>query len=306
MPTPPYDYWPIVARPPIEWPDGKCLAFYVALNVEHFEPGRPSTALFPPTSSLPVDPLNHGWRDYGPRVGIWRMIDLLDSHELRPSVLLNSDVCAHSPEIMEAGKQRNWVWCAHGFNNSSLWTGMDPKQEREAFQRLLEQFVAGTGSRPTGWLGPTLTETAATPEILAENGLTYLLDWCADDQPFPLNVPGHRMISVPYAIEVNDLLCFLGHGMTAAEFGQMMVDQFDVLHDEAQQHRGLVMSISLHPFLINQPFRQRHLDRFLAYVAQQDDVWMTTSDDIADWYLERYYDQAVAAVSTASAGRKGI
>jgi peptidoglycan/xylan/chitin deacetylase (PgdA/CDA1 family) len=300
MPTPPYDYWPIVGRPPIEWPGGKRLAFYIALNVEYFEPGRPSTALFPPTSSLPVDPLNHGWRDYGPRVGIWRMIDVLDRHELRASVLLNADVCVHYPQVVEAGRQRNWVWCAHGFNNSSLWTGIEPEQERELLQRLLEQFVAGTGSRPKGWLGPALTETAATPEILAENGLTYVLDWCADDQPFPLNVPGHRLISVPYAIEVNDIMCFLGHGMTAAEFENTMVEQFDVLHDEAQRKPGLVASIALHPFLVNQPFRHRHLDRFLAYVARHDDVWMTTSDDIADWYLERYYDEAVTAISTPS------
>jgi allantoinase len=300
MATPPYDYWPIVDRPRIEWPDGKRLAFYIALNIEHFEPGKPSTALFPPTASLPVDPLNHGWRDYGPRVGIWRMIDLLDRYELRASVLLNSDVCAAYPRIMAAGRERRWAWCAHGFNNSSLWTGMDPDEERAAFARLLEAFEAGTGTRPKGWLGPALTETAASPQIFAEQGLTYLLDWCADDQPFPLAVEGHRMISVPYSIEVNDIPCFLGHGMSGGEFEQTMVDQFEVLHDEAQERGVLVMSISLHPFLINQPFRHRYLERFLARVVEHDDVWMTTSDDIADWYLERYYDEARAAALRSS------
>ena len=297
MPTPPYDYWPIVNRPPIEWPDGKRLAFYLALNIEHFEPGKPSTALFPPTTSLPVDPLNHGWRDYGTRVGVWRMIDLLDKYEMRASVLLNSDACVEYPQILEAGRKRNWAWCAHGFNNSSLWTGMNPEEERAAFARLLEQFVAGTGSRPKGWLGPALTETAASPEIFAEYGLTYLLDWCADDHPFPLNVEGHRMISVPYSIEVNDIPCFLGHGMTPREFEQLMVDQFDVLRSESGRRGGLVTSISVHPFLINQPFRHPCLERFLDYVAGHDDVWITTSDDIAEWYLERYYDEAVAAIA---------
>lgn len=299
MPTPPYRYWPIVDRPPIEWPDGKRLAFYVALNVEHFEPGRPSTALFPPTASLPVDPLNHGWRDYGTRVGIWRMIDLLDRLELRASVLLNSEVCAEYPQIVAAGRERDWVWCAHGFNNARLWTGMEPDEERAAFGRLLEQLVAGTGTQPKGWLGPALSETAETPRILAEHGLTYLMDWSADDQPFPLDVPGHRMISVPYSIEVNDIPCFLGHGMTASEFEQTMRDQFDVLHEESMRRSGGVMSISLHPFLVNQPFRHRHLERFLEYVVSHDDVWLTTTDDIADWYYERYYDDAVAAMGGA-------
>lgn len=299
MPTPPYRYWPIVDRPPIEWPDGKRLAFYVALNVEHFEPGRPSTALFPPTTSLPVDPLNHGWRDYGTRVGIWRMIDLLDRLELRASVLLNSEVCAEYPQIVAAGNERDWVWCAHGFNNARLWTGMEPDEERAAFGRLLEQLVAGTGTQPKGWLGPALSETAETPRILAEHGLTYLMDWSADDQPFPLDVPGHRMISVPYSIEVNDIPCFLGHGMTASEFEQTMRDQFDVLHEESARRSGGVMSISLHPFLVNQPFRHRHLERFLEYVVAHDDVWLTTTDEIADWYDTRYYDDAVAAMGGA-------
>ena len=295
-PTPPYSYWPIVDRPALEWPDGKRLAFYVALNLEHFEPGKPAAALFPGTAALPVDPLNQGWRDYGMRVGIWRMIDLLDRHDLRASAMLNSQVCSEYPQIVEAGRQRNWVWCAHGFNSSAFWTGMDPAEEDEAFTRLLEQFVAGTGSAPKGWLGPGLTETAASPRIFAEHGLTYLLDWCADDQPFPLHVDGHRMISVPYAVEVNDFRAFLDRGTTPSEFEQAMVDQFDVLYEEAGRLGGLVMSVALHPFLINQPFRHRSLERFLDHVARHDDVWKTTSDDIADWYLERYYDQAIVTM----------
>jgi allantoinase len=275
--TPPYDYW-------------------LAVNIEHFVPGMASTALFQPTAALPVDPLNHGWRDYGTRVGIWRLIDLLDRHELRASVMLNAQVCSEYPQIIAAGRQRNWAWCAHGFDNSNLWTGMDPAAERAAFSRLLEQFETGTGSRPKGWLGPALTETAASPRIFAENGLTYLLDWCADDQPFPLRVDGHRMISVPYSIEVNDLSCFVGRGMTPIEFQRVMVEQFDVLYEEAGRRGGLVMSVALHPFLVNQPFRHRSLERFLDHVAQHDDVWKTTSDDLADWYLERYYDEAVVAM----------
>ena len=292
-----YEYWPIVERPPLEWPDGKRLAFYIALNIEHFEPGKPSTALFPPTTSLPVDPLNHGWRDYGTRVGIWRMIDLLDRYRIRASVLLNSEVCDHYPQIIEAGIERDWIWCAHGFNNSSLWTGMDLDEEREATGRMLEQFTRGTGVRPKGWLGPALTETANTPEVLAEHGLCYLMDWCNDDQPYPLNVRAGRMISVPYSIEVNDIPLFLGHGLTGPEFHQLAVDQFDVLYEEAQRRSGAVMALSLHPFLINLPFRHRYLDLVLEHVCRHNDVWITTTDDIADWYLEHYYDGAVAALS---------
>jgi allantoinase len=290
-----YSYWPIPERPPLTWPDGKRMAFYIGLNVEHFEMGRPSTSITNVTAGLPYDPLNYGWRDYGTRVGVWRLIDLLDSCELRASVLLNADVCEEYPQIIRAGVERDWAWLAHGKNNSHFWTGLGVDDERLGLRAILERIAGSTGSPPKGWLGPALTETPNTPALLAELGLTYLLDWCNDDQPYPLNVPGHRMISVPYSIEVNDILLFLERGLTAQEFEYIVTDQFEVLHEESQRRPGAVMALSLHPFLINQPFRHKYLARVLRFVLEHDDVWFTTSDEIAAWYLEHYYDTAVEA-----------
>jgi peptidoglycan/xylan/chitin deacetylase (PgdA/CDA1 family) len=295
-----YDYWAIVDRPPLEWPEGKRLAFYVGLNIEHFEIGKPSTSISGLTASLPIDPLNAGWRDYGLRVGIWRMIDLLDRHELRASVLLNSDVPALYPQIIDAGNARDWVWLAHGKNNSSLWTGMELEEERSALATLIDELKRGTGKSPKGWLGPALTETACTCELLAEHGFTYTLDWCADDQPFPLKVKAGKFISVPYSIEVNDISFLLSIGGTGAEFGRLIIDQFDALYEESKRRPGAVASIGLHPFLVNQPFRNRYLDEALDHVRSHDDVWFTTSDDIADWYVDNYYDAAVEAQKQAS------
>jgi peptidoglycan/xylan/chitin deacetylase (PgdA/CDA1 family) len=295
-----YDYWAIVDRPPLEWPEGKRLAFYVGLNIEHFEIGKPSTSISGLTASLPIDPLNAGWRDYGLRVGIWRMIDLLDRHELRASVLLNSDVPALYPQIIDAGNARDWVWLAHGKNNSSLWTGMELEEERSALATLIDELKRGTGKSPKGWLGPALTETACTCELLAEHGFTYTLDWCADDQPFPLKVKAGKFISVPYSIEVNDISFLLSIGGTGAEFGRLIIDQFDALYEESKRRPGAVASIGLHPFLVNQPFRNRYLDEALNHVRSHDDVWFTTSDDIADWYVDNYYDAAVEAQKQAS------
>jgi allantoinase len=294
-----YDYWPITQRPPLEWPEGKGLAFWIGLNIEHFELGKPSTSIAPVTAGLPVDPMNHGWRDYGTRVGVWRLIELLDSLELRASVLLNSDVCAEYPQIVEAGNERGWAWLGHGKNNSNLWTGMELEQEREALAAMVAELRRGTGKDPKGWLGPALTETSNTPELLAEQGFTYVLDWCADDQPFPLNVEAGRMISLPYSVELNDITLFLGTGTQGADFAQLVSDQFEVLHAESKRRPGAVMALSLHPFLINQPFRHKYLAQVLEYVRGHDDVWFATSDEIADWYLERYYDGAVAALKAA-------
>lgn len=286
-----YDYSPIIDRPRLEWPNGARIAFWVGLNVEHYLLGAPSTSLFPGTSTLVPDPLNYGWRDYGPRVGIWRMMDTLDKHGIRASVLLNSDVCQHYPRIIEEGNKRKWVWLAHGKNNSTLQAGMELDVERQYLSEVVNAIRGGTGQSPKGWLGPALTETLNTPEILAELGLTYLLDWCNDDQPYPLNVSAGRMISVPYSIEVNDIPLFVGKSLSGEDFYQLVVDQLDVLYEDAAQS-GRVMALALHPFVTNLPFRHKYLDRALEYIVGHEGVWATTSDEIADWYLGHSYDQA--------------
>jgi peptidoglycan/xylan/chitin deacetylase (PgdA/CDA1 family) len=286
-----YDYSPMIRRPRLELPNGARLAFWIGLNVEHYEVDKPATSLFPATAMLQPDPLNYGWRDYGPRVGIWRMMDLLDKYRLRASVLLNSDVCTFYPEIVEEGNKRDWIWLAHGKNNSILQTGMSLEEEREYLTAVVNTIKEGTGSQPKGWLGPALSETFNTPNLLAELGLTYICDWCNDDQPFPMKVKQGRMISMPYSIEVNDIPAFVGKGLTGEQFYQMVVDQFDVLYAEGEQS-ARVMSVALHPFIINLPFRHKYLEQALDYITSHDGVWLATSDEIADWYYANCYDRA--------------
>ena len=270
---------------------------YIGLNVEHFHVGRPSTSLTPITAALPVDPMNFGWRDYGTRVGVWRMIELLDELDLQASVLLNSEVCEHYPQIVTAGLKRDWAWLGHGITNSKLWTGLERDEERSLLRQIVDTISEATGRPPRGWLGPALTETEHTPSLLAEVGFTYSLDWVADDQPFPLEVDGYRFISVPYSVEINDIPAFLDRGMTAAAFGQAIVDHLELLRAESRRRPGGVLGIALHPFLINQPSRHRYLAEALERVRGFDDVWFTTSDDLAAWYLDHYYDGAVNAAA---------
>jgi hypothetical protein len=189
-----YDYSPIIDRPTISWPNGARVAFHVGLNVEHFGLGKPSTTIWEGTAHLRPDPLNHGWRDYGARIGIWRMIEAFDRHGIRRPVLLNSDVVRHYPPIIEAGRQCNWAWLAHGKTNSMLHTDMAPDEERRFLGDVVETIERATGQRPKGWMGPGLTETFETPRILKELRISYVLDWTANDQPFTLDIPG--MISV--------------------------------------------------------------------------------------------------------------
>lgn len=273
-----FDYSPITDRPPLRWPNDARVAFYVGLNVEHFLLDRPSTSIWPGTADLVPDALNHGWRDYGVRVGIWRTMASLDRHGIKASVLLNSDVAHHYPRIIKAGLERDWAWLAHGRTNSILHTDMTEDEERRVLTDIVDTIEAATGRRPRGWMGPGLTETFNTPKLLAELGLRYVLDWTNDDQPYRLNVPG--MLSVPYQIELNDLAVF-GKGYTGPEFVQMVKDQYEQLRAEG----GRVMALALHPFVTGQPFRAKYLDEALAFVAAQPDVWLTTSDEIASHYL---------------------
>ncbi len=276
-----YDYSPITEREPIHWPDGKRVAFYVGLNIEHFYVDLPGTATYEGTTALTPDALNYGWRDYGPRVGIWRQIQLLDKYGIRASALLNSDVGERYPQIIAAGKERGWDWLAHGSSNSHLHTGLSLEEERRVLTDIVSTIEKTTGRRARGWMGPGLTETFHTPGLLAELGLEYVLDWTNDDQPYRLNVPG--MLSVPYSVELNDIGIFVSKGLTGPDFVRMVRDQLDQLYADSADS-GRVLALALHPFVTGQAFRHRYLDEALEYVVNHPGVWVTTSDEIAAHY----------------------
>jgi peptidoglycan/xylan/chitin deacetylase (PgdA/CDA1 family) len=273
-----YDYSPIVSRPRLTLPGGAKLAFYVGLNIERFRPDQPITGTAAP------DPLPYGWRDYGNRVGVWRLMDIFDDVGVRASAIVNSDVCDYFPQIIEAGRARDWAWLAHGQTNSTMLTGMSGETERAHLDQMLDTLDAALPARPRGWLGPGLTETARTPELLAERGFRYLLDWCCDDQPFALNVPG--MLSVPYSLEVNDYLMFmLGPGLTGRDYERVVLDQFEQLLAESEQS-ARVLALPVHTFITGQPHRAKYLARVLREIVSTNEVWVCTSDDIAEHALQ--------------------
>ncbi|HZT06889.1 MAG TPA: polysaccharide deacetylase family protein [Chloroflexota bacterium] len=281
-----YPYWPLPARPPLKWPNEARVAFWIIPNVEHFRFDK-----LGPGSTLSPDVYEFAVRDYGARVGIWRMMDILDKYQLRATVALNADVCRFEPDIVKAGMERRWEWMGHGITNSQRLTGLSEDDERGLIRQVVDTIASTTGAAPTGWLGPGLGETDRTPDLLAEAGITYVADWVADDQPFPMRVKSGRLISVPYSQELNDIPVFTRKGLTPEQFYQLVCDQFDVLYDEGGTS-GRVMALALHPFLSGHPFRARWLDRALQHITSHPDVWLTTGGEIARWYYERYYDAA--------------
>ena len=278
-----YDYSAITDREPLRFPNGARIAVWVVPNIEHFRFDQPSTSIAPFTANLVPDVMNYAWRDYGVRVGVWRMIDMLERHGIRATVALNSDVCVHYPPIIDATRSLGWEHMGHGRTNSEWINRQSESDERALIREALQTIAEATGERPKGWLSPSLTESLRTPDLLAEEGVEYLADWANDEQPYFFNVHRNTLLSIPYSIEINDITVFLGNHGNAEDFYTRIVDQFDVMYEDGETS-GRVMSISLHPFLIGHGFRSKYLDRALAHICAREDVWLATGGEISDWY----------------------
>jgi len=295
MALPPYrvEYSPIIERPKITWPDNARVAFWVAPNVEHYEyvPDRDPVRNQWPRMPYP-DVREYAYRDYGNRVGFWRMAEVLDAYHIRCCVSLNMAVLEHYPEVAEAMVKRNWDFMSHGIYNTRYLYAYSEEQERAFYQDCIDTLKRHTGKQLKGMLGPAITGTERTPDLMAEAGLIYHTDWMHDDQPVPIKVKSGRLISVPYSIELNDAPVFRGH-YEGDYFARICKAQFDQLYREGAES-GRVMCIALHPYLIGQPHRIGYLDEVLAYIMSHTGVWQTTADEIADYYMAHYYDEMVA------------
>jgi peptidoglycan/xylan/chitin deacetylase (PgdA/CDA1 family) len=279
-----YDYSPITQRRDFSWPGGRRLAFYIALNVEHFSfgegLGHTPTALGPPP-----DQRNYAWRDYGLRVGIWRIFDLMEEFGLPLCHLLNSSVCEEHSAIVEEIRKRNDDVIGHGRTNSERQSDMDEATERVLIADATRILTEKIGRPPKGWMSPWIAETHYTPDLLKEAGYSYVMDWPADDQPFWMRTRSGPLLSVPYPIEVNDSPTMLSRMQSTTDFAQMIVDQFDTML-ELSRKQPLVCGISLHTFVVGQPFRLAQLRGALSKLLDRsefDRVWVTTPTEIAEY-----------------------
>lgn len=276
-----YDYLPITRRRPYAWPKGRGLAVYIAINLEHFAFGEGLGAELAP-GGPPPDVLNFAWREYGNRVGVWRLLELLDELELPCSVLANSTIYEHCPEVIDAFRRRGDEIVGHGRTNAERQGVLTEAAEAELIAEATQRIATTEGAPPRGWLGPWISESAVTPDLLQERGYTYVLDWCMDDQPVWLRTRKGRILSVPYPQELNDIPAIVARRMDAKPFADMIVDNFDEMREQATR-MPLVMGVALHPYIVGQPYRLRHLRHALRHVAaHRSELWLTTSGAIAD------------------------
>ncbi len=295
-----YDYWPYQNRPKIVWPGAKKVAFWVAPNIEFYELNPPAN---PQRKSWPrpyPDITPYSYRDHGNRVGHWRLMEMMDEFGVRGSISLSVAMCQHHPEIIEACAARKWEFFSHGIYNTRYIYGMDRAQEQSILTDSIKTVEKATGQRIRGYLAPALTHTEHTIDLLAENDFWYSCDLFQDDQPQPLKTKsGKKLVSMPYSLEVNDHYAFNVYGQSARQYADLLKRQFDTLLEEGDTS-GTVMCIPLHAYLIGRAHRMGPFREVLDYITgHKDDVWVTTAAEIAEFYLNTCYDEALNSIEAA-------
>lgn len=300
-----YDYWPYRDRPKIVWPGGKKLAFWIAPNIEFYEFDPPKNPKRPGWPRPAPDVVGYSQRDWGNRIGHWRLMELMDKYGLRGSVSLNVAMCDHHPEIIEACAARNWEFFSHGVYNTRYSYEMDEAQERAVIEDSIRTVEQATGQRIRGYLAPALTHTPRTMDLIAEYDFWYTCDLFQDDQPQPIKTRGGKLVSMPYSLEVNDVITYGAMAMTPSRYADVLKRHFDQLLEEGERS-GTVMCIPLHAYLVSQPHRVGPFEEALKHIASHgDDVWFATAAEIAGHYRENCWDQTVADIAARGCATGG-
>ncbi|MGN6169620.1 MAG: polysaccharide deacetylase family protein [Solirubrobacteraceae bacterium] len=285
MPNPRADYSPIFDRPALHHPEHARVLVWPVINVEVWDPEAPMPRTVLPAPQgrevLP-DVANFGWFDYGVRVGFWRLKRVLDSHGIRATLSLNAVACDEYPQLVGAAVEANWELLAHGYIQRVI--NVEP-DERATIRKTLDRIEQFSGTRPRGWMGPGLAETFDTPDILAEEGVEYVCDWCNDDQPYAMKVRSGELISVPYTVELNDIAIYAVQHHRSSEILDRTKAQFDTLYEEGAESPR-VMAVSTHPYLTGAAHRISYFDQIFDYLRSFEGTVFVTAGEVLDWYRD--------------------
>jgi allantoinase len=285
LPTERISYSPISERPALKLPDGKRMAVWVIVNVEEWDANQPMprTVLTPPAGGSPSPDIpNWCWHEYGNRVGFWRLLKIFDDFKIPAALAINGSALAAYPAIVKAAKERNWEFMGHGFTQRNM---QKVENEREDIRKTADVIEKATGNRPRGWLGPGLTETWETPDLLKQEGYDYVADWVLDDQPVWLKTRTTPIVNIPYTQECNDVAMMLIQHHKASEYQDRALDQFEQIYEDAADS-ARVMALVIHPYIMGAPHRAKYFRRIFEVIRQKPDVAFMTGEQILDWYLK--------------------
>ncbi len=283
----------IVTRPPLSWPGGHRVAFSIVICAEYYELQPPDDAFVPPNvpggfGRAPYpDVRAFSQREYGNRVGNFRVIEALDKYQMCATVAADAVIAARYPYLIEQFQTRNWEIAAHGYSLTQVISNkMSEEQERNYISSSLDAVEKASGTRPQGWHGPEYGESERTPAFLAEFGVKYVLDWPNDEQPYLMSTPSGSIVSIPMALELDDVITHYHRRIGLARWRQAVAEALDqLLTDGAASGRHLVLP--LHPWLIGHPHRIGYLEDVLADASKRSGLWITTTGEIANFYLRQ-------------------
>ncbi len=276
--------WSILQkRRPVTWPGGARVALWVVPALEFFPLDQPAMPFKAPGGMVtPYPDLRHyTLRDYGNRVGVFRVFEVLDRLGVKASVAVNSKVAERYPFLIHEIDRRDWEIIAHGVDMGRLhYGGMDEAEEAALIAESLGTLRSMSGQPVTGWLSPAKSESMNTLDLIAAKGIAYVCDWINDDMPFPIKTESGEIHSMPHSHEIDDQTIMLHYLHSEAEFAQQVSDQFRVLYDEAGEQGGRIMAITIHPWMSGQPHRIQALESALAQIMAHDGVWSATGAEI--------------------------
>jgi allantoinase len=283
LPVDRFDYTPITARRPFRLPKGARIAVWTIVNVEEWDIEKPMARQYlsaPQGVATVPDVPNWAWHEYGMRVGIWRIIEALTRRKIRATTAINANVCRAYPPVAQAMRDAGWEFMGHGVKQGALHLVPDQRQVIRESIALIREF---TGKKPKGWLGPGLTETWETLDVLAAEGIEYVCDWVNDDQPYLIKTASGPLVSVPYTVELNDIVVMVIQHHSSAEWLQRAKDQFDRLYAEGARSPR-VMALAVHPYISGVPHRMKYFEAVYDYIRKRKGVWMATGEEIYECY----------------------
>ena len=299
-----YDWSPISTRPPLQWPHQERVALSVLLSIDHYQwkptnsfnnggmPGSlPPSAYKSPQAPGGVsgsgrpfpDIIAFGQREYGPRVGVFRVMTLLDKYGIKPTIAIDAMSAENYPYLVNLFKDRGCEFVAHGIASNQMITSlMSPEEERDYILRSLEAVTKATGVPPRGWMGPEFGESERTTAILADEGLNYVCDWPNDDQPHPMTTPTGDLYSLPVNLTLQDLKSHWYARIHIDVYAKMITDSFDVLYKEGATN-GRMLVLNFHPWLMGTGFRSKYLDMVLGHISKHQGIWHASTGEIIDY-----------------------
>ena len=278
------DYSAIVDRPPLKLPGGARLVFWTIVNYEVWDIARamPRQVLPAPATTAPLlpDVPNWSWHEYGMRVGAWRFYELFARLGIKPTLAANARICEDYPRVAEEAKKNGWEFMGHAWDQGPIHKIEDQKG---MIQRSMDRLEAFTGKRPVGWLGPGLTQTLETPDLLTGAGVEYIGDWVWDDEPAEIKTRHGPLVTLPYTLELNDIAVMMLHHHEGRHWVDRVQDSFDRLYAEGAD-RVKVISIAIHPYISGQPHRIKYLEQVYDYMNRFEGVLHWNGEELLEWH----------------------